>query len=440
MKMQVRTSPQLVLAGELLRASGADLENRVHQEIRDNPALELNHEQAYMGNSPSKVIQLQTGTRSRERRSPIEYDSGLPTFEDQLEKLAHREPVIDQLIAQAALLVNRADLETVTAMLYAIDSDGYLRVSSEDLSTQLGLEQVEIERLIPILHELEPPGIGARDLRECLLIQCRYLQTNGVHCGVVKRVLEEAWDDFTAQHWDRIAKRLRIRRTELEGTIHFISQNLNPHPLALIDHEPEASTRLHQPDLIISPKENENDFSLEIPAAAAFDLHISDGFTQLFRELSPVGEELSSQDRIWIQGHLSRARLFILSLQKRWETLRRIGEYLIQFQHAFLKNGPSNLKPLTQAMVAHALNCHESTVSRAVQNKVVQLPTGRLVAMEVFFDASLPIKAAIKQMMAESHKSMSDREMSERLAQVGYSVARRTITKYRAQLSHTTGL
>jgi RNA polymerase sigma-54 factor len=314
-----------------------------------------------------------------------------------------------------------------------------LRSSSEQLAAQLRLERADIERLIPVLHELEPPGIGARDLRECLSIQYRYLETQGIHCTPVKEILELAWEDFAAQRWGRVAEKLGITKSELDSARRFIAQNLYPRPLALMSDEGNSEA-LHHPDLIIlrHKQDEEITFALEVPAEA-FELRLSQSFTRVIAECSAGEEELSTQERDWLALHLERARLFITSLQKRWETLRRIGEFIIEFQKGFLEGGTSHLKPLTQAMVANALGCHESTVSRAVNNKVVQLPNGHLVPMEIFFDASLPVKAALQQILADSQRAISDREMTERLAQAGYSVARRTVTKYRAQINQVGG-
>jgi RNA polymerase sigma-54 factor len=304
------------------------------------------------------------------------------------------------------------------------------------LAADLGLDPADIKRLIPVLHELEPAGIGARDLRECLLIQCRTLEIEGASCVLAKQILEQYWDDFAAQHWERLSKRLGVPKAELEEVRHFIAQSFNPHPLAMMDDDPGTPASLHNPDLIVSRHNLDGNsvFSLEIPAIEAFELRLSHSFTDVIEEDS-AGEQASIQERAWMQMHLERARLFIASLQQRWETIRRIGEYIIEFQRDFLENGPSHLRPLTQARVAHALGCHESTVSRALNNKIIQLPNGRLVPMEVFFDASLPIKAALRQILADSQRSLSDREMSERLAQAGYPVARRTVAKYRAQIN-----
>jgi RNA polymerase sigma-54 factor len=438
MKMQLRITPQLVLAGELLRVSGVELERRIRQELAENPALEQMDQHSARDESWDKSMCRYTDIHLQ-RKSDLVHDQRdlLSPPEESLERMAGRESVIDQLTAQARVLVDREDLEAVTALLYALDVHGYLRDSPEQLADHLSLELADIERLIPVLHELEPPGIGARDLRECLLIQCRDLEREGMSCALVRQALEQCWEDFAAQRWERVARKLGISRTEFETVRCFIAQNFYPHPLALMKDDPGISTALNRPDMIISRyrRGEEIAFSLEIPAAEAFELRLSNGFNRVMEDCSSGDREISIQEREWVQSQLERARLFIASLQKRWETLRRIGEYIIDFQRDFLERGPSHLRPLTQARIASDLECHESTVSRAVNDKIVQLPDGRLVSVEVFFDASLPVKAALRQILAESRKSISDREMSERLAQAGYPVARRTVAKYRAQIN-----
>jgi RNA polymerase sigma-54 factor len=424
MKMQMRTSPQLVLAGELLRVSSAELENRIRRELEENPALEKTNHHSHWESAQKKFNSIHSRPE-------------ITALEDTLERTVIREPILARLAAQAALFVSGQDLDTVTTLLYALDAQGYLKDSPEQLTARLGLEQADVERLLPILHQLEPPGIGARDLRECLLIQAHYLQEEGVSCDLLKRVLEESWDDFAEQRWGHVARKLRVSKIEIESVHHFITQNLYPYPLGMMGEDPETPTVLHDPDLIISRRKQDGQvtFSIEIPAAEAFELRLSDGFTRAMEASTFSREEFTTTERDWLQSHLERARLFIGSLQKRWETLRRIVEYVIEYQKEFLECGPSRLKPLTQSMVARALGCHESTVSRAVNAKVVQLPNGRLAPMDVFFDASLSVKAVLRQILADSRKSISDREMTERLAQAGYFVARRTVAKYRAQIN-----
>ncbi|MBP1693338.1 MAG: rpoN, partial [Chloroflexi bacterium] len=131
---------------------------------------------------------------------------------------------------------------------------------------------------------------------------------------------------------------------------------------------------------------------------------------------------------------MERARLFIASVEQRWSTLRCIGEYLLEYQRDFFERGPAALHPLTRAQLAAELGCHESTVSRAVSEKILQTPEGRLMPLATLFDATLPVKAAIQRLLSEQPGRLSDQEIAGHLQAQGWPVARRTVAKYRSQM------
>jgi RNA polymerase sigma-54 factor len=175
---------------------------------------------------------------------------------------------------------------------------------------------------------------------------------------------------------------------------------------------------------------------LEIPDAEQYELRVCAPFADALRSNGNGRSALLPAERAWIKFYVDRAHLFIRALQQRWVTLRRIGEYLLAYQGEFLEHGPRLLKPLTRTRVAGALDFHESTVSRAVQDKIAQLPDGRLIPLRDFFDDSLAVKEAMRQVLANAHRPLSDREITECLRAEGICLARRTVTKYRAQLQH----
>jgi RNA polymerase sigma-54 factor len=144
---------------------------------------------------------------------------------------------------------------------------------------------------------------------------------------------------------------------------------------------------------------------------------------------------LPKHERLWIKIHIDQASLIIDALRQRWETLRRIGEFLIEYQMDFLNYGPLYLKPLTRVVVAQNLNIHESTVSRAVSNKLIQLPDGRLNPLSSFFDSSLAAKEAIRFLIRDNAKRLCDREIAEGLQAKGMNLSRRTVTKYRQEIN-----
>jgi RNA polymerase sigma-54 factor len=216
-----------------------------------------------------------------------------------------------------------------------------------------------------------------------------------------------------------------------------MARNLNSHPLQLISDTQMCAERLWGADLIIRRKSQDQkySYSLEIPAAQVWELRSSDCFTDLTLSEKTGGSDLSDSDRTWIKSHLDRARLFINALSQRWSTLRRIGEYLLDCQAEFLDKGPRYLKPLTRSELSCALGLHESTVSRAVSGKTVQLPDGRIISLSDMFDSSIPAKEVIRQFLAQVGSPLSDRQIVVHLQSQGINLARRTVTKYRQQLN-----
>ena len=449
LRTQIKICPEQVMASQLLRAAGADLEERVGRELADNPALELASEGASPDDpqrgSTLSLPDIPAGntTASSGRSGSIAAGSGRDfspsgTFQSELaEQVAARPSAIDQLMAQAALMAAGADLEAAIFLLQSLDGHGYLRARPEALAAELGVSTASIERARRVLHQLEPPGIGARDARECFLVQCAHLESEGVDCRVVCRILSEAWDDFAGQRWGRVAQKLRLPASAVEEAWHFIYQNLYPYPLLMVEDAPAGAETFRQADLIIHREIHggQSTYTLEIPAAEALALRLSACFERAWRDRAGDKSELSPTEQAWIQTHLERARLFMAALNQRWSTLRRIGEYLIDYQFEFLERGPRRLKPLTRAGVAGALDLHESTVSRAISEKTVQLPGGRLMPLSDFFDDSLAAKEAIRQLLARARKPLSDREIAERLRGEGLPLARRTVAKYRQQLN-----
>jgi RNA polymerase sigma-54 factor len=440
LKTQLKASPQLLLASTLLRVSGSDLEQLISRELADNPVLELVKEP----HAPCAYAFPDAGTIAGRLTAASNHALHIQTRwnGEQAEnrgELAAPVPVIDTLAAQLTLLVDQADRELAIALLHALDDQGYLRTPAEELAAELDVECATIARLIPVLHELEPPGIGARDICECFLIQCRYLESQGRDCGLVRRILTEAWQDFAHQRWSRAARRLHVPTHLVEEAWRFVYHNLYPYPLSLLGHDRAGAVAYTQPDLLLHREVREGCavYAIEIPGLEEYELRIGAHLAHLEQAALAEGEAgciLSTQERAWIQKYTGRAHQFMTALEQRWITLRRIAEYLVRYHYDFLEHGALHLKPLTRARVAAELGCHESTISRAIQEKHVQLPGGRLMALSDFFDASLAAKEAIRQILSSSPHRLSDQELADRLCHAGHHLARRTVAKYREQL------
>lgn len=386
-----------------------ELEQTVQRELAENPALELASVPGW-----------------RDRGATVSSAA-------ELTRIASRPPVLEELERELRLIAPGHCVAAAIYLLYSLDSRGYLTVARDALADEMGTSLQVVDEALEALHQLDPPGIGARDPRECLLLQCHRLEQEGVDCEPARRILTEAWDDFAHLNWEGVARKVGLSIDAVEAAREFVARNLYPYPLH-ITGSTLRGTVLPQPDLMVTRESQEGRvlYGIQIPAEEVWGLRISDSF----QRFEPLGEAsaMSGSEQAWVRTHVERARLFMAALDQRWRTLRRVGEYLIEHQSGFLDHGPRELRPLTRAAVAQSLGVHESTVSRAVSEKTVQLPGGRLLPLSVFFETGLPIKQAIAAVVAGSNGRLSDREISVRLKSEGFNLARRTVAKYRQEM------
>jgi RNA polymerase sigma-54 factor len=412
LSQQMRLTTQMVLSNNLLRLSREEFEEAIASELASNPALEGAGLRRAHANVPNR-------------------DDG-----DWLERVASSKSAVEQLLDQARLIAPSDDLPIMTYLIYALDDRGFLTVPEDELAGDLHISPERAKRNIAWLRQLDPPGIGARDVRECFLLQCCHLETQGCDCKTVCRILDMAWDDLLHQQWKRIAEKSGLSEREVLDAFSFIQHNLCPYPLSLLVDTLDESSVLPYPDIIIhrNPPGSHDQFSVEVPAAGAFELRVNPAFRQTAYASARVESGLAPAQREWIQQAMEHARLYVQAVEHRWSTLSRIAQFLVEYQADFFQCGPRHLKPLTRTEIAQRLGLHESTISRAVSDKVLQLPNGRLIPLGDLFDRSLAAKEAIRQLVAESSEPLSDREIAQRLECQSFQLSRRTIAKYREQL------
>jgi RNA polymerase sigma-54 factor len=294
-----------------------------------------------------------------------------------------------------------------------------------------------IERVLFLLQSLEPIGIGARNLRECLLIQINYLQNEGIVCPVAAEIVKSHLQELAEHKFSRIASELGIAVDDVAEASDFIRHRLNPFPAqgygAPDPSASESRTTIILPDVIISQGERES-FDVEVIESKRFFLRITPLYQQLAANLDREPDRFTEEERRHIKQYVSRAKLFIANINQRRQTLQKITEYIVEAQKAFLTNGVRQLKPLTRAAVAYHLGMHESTVSRATASKYVMLPSRKVIPFSDFFTASLSVMDVIKELIASETSPLTDQEIADELARRGIVIARRTVAKYREQL------
>ncbi len=426
-----KARPQMVLANKMLQFSSLELERAISQELAENPALELVEGGrcevcgAVFSGQDCPLCTWAEERRSLDRGREEWAPSSMDEEWDPLAQLASTPSLSEHLFEQMAPRLDPDDRALARYLIESLDEHGLLTTDLEELEGLTGAPGSKIEEIVALLQEQEPVGIGAKSVQECLLIQLRDLEEQGVEQPLAERLLREHWEELGKRQFHRIAEALGVPEEEVEKALEFIAQNLNPYPAQA--YRPTESPPYIRPDVIIRFREEE--FDIEIPEEERYRFQVH----PLYRELLN-SRAASEEEKEHLREYIARARLFMASFQQRWGTLRRIVAGLVEEQEGFLRLGASHIKPLTRAQLAHSLGLHESTVSRAMAQKYAQTPQGRLLPLADFFDASLRAKEWIGEMVSGEDHPLSDGEIAEELARRGLPLARRTVAKYRQAL------
>jgi RNA polymerase sigma-54 factor len=448
----MRVSPRLVAASYILELSSQELQQQIASELNDNPALELVDVPTcqvcgseLQGSVCPWCIQRQKGQEQpREDASASLYDDVLgsnvaQTFQDEefdpLTQVASEETLAEKLIADLGAMLDEEDMGIAEYLVGSLDDKGYLSCSIEEAAYDLEVDEQRVRAVLKQLQGLEPVGIGARNLHECLLIQLDYLDTLGVKQPHAREIISEHLVELGEHKFGKIAHELKISPEEVAEVWEFVKSKLNPHPAHGFaetnarDRDTRAMYIL--PDVIIA--KGESGFEVEVVESRRFVLRVSPLYTRVSTELQREAP-LSAEDKRHVQQYIGRAKLFIANINQRRQTIHNITKCLVDKQGEFLEKGIRHLKPLSRAAVAAELGIHESTVSRATAAKYVMLPDGEVIPFSHFFTPSLSIKDVIKEMIEREGRPLTDAQIAERLHEKGIAIARRTVAKYRMQL------
>lgn len=440
--MRMQPSAALVTYASMLVLSTAGIEERIQDEVVQNPALE----QVEPGPCPlcagtgaefvwgcPLCSASRSGWTSREPggSDPVVNHAG----PDQLAHLAQRRDAKQVLRDDLCLAVDRTDHPIAEYLVASLDDHGWLDCDPAEAAGALGVDPRRVRDVLAELQALGPPGIGARGARECLLLQLERWERAHPETGpnpLVREILVDYLELLGSGLHGRIARLTGRTEAEVRRAHEFIRAELRPYPmLAGDDTDGLAPIReaVVRPDvLIVERPEQPGAFEVALVEPRCTSLGVNPAYRGIGAQAGP------DAPRKQAARQLDRARSFVSCLRERWRTIKAIAEYLVQRQRDFVKHGPAHLSPLTRHEVASALGLHESTVSRAVADKYAQLPSGQVVPMSTFFDASLRVREALKQTIAAEQTPLCDAELAKLLTGQGYRVARRTVAKYRGEL------
>ena len=454
-QMGMRVSPRLVAASYILELSSQELQQAIAQEISENPAMELVEKETCPACGGPLQGSICPACLSLQKISPASQDADYDSSDDYINDMNLSAPSAEedfdpftQVAAQMSLaerllndlqtMLPKEDMALAVYLVGNLNDNGYLQVSVEEVAHQLDVPQADVERVLAALQSLEPIGIGARNLRECLLIQIAYLQGEGISCDVATEIVKNHLQELAEHKFSRIASELGVGIEDVAEASDFIRHRLNPFPAQGYGTPDPGSSEgratIILPDVIISEGERES-FEVEVIESKRFFVRITPLYQQLAAGLDREPARFTEDERRHIKQYVSRAKLFIANINQRRQTLQKITEYIVEAQRAFLLNGVRQLKPLTRAAVAYHLGMHESTVSRATASKYVMLPNRKVIPFSDFFTASLSVMDVMKELIASETSPLTDQEIADELARRGIVIARRTVAKYRDQLS-----
>jgi RNA polymerase sigma-54 factor len=443
MAQQQMLSPQMRQSLEILQATALELQQLVRQEIETNPVLEEEvPEEETPAEEPveededdsEELRQLEEDWSDYSAEGAQNVDAATEARRRQfLEGVTPPETLAHHLETQLSrLALDPVQRRIATLLVGNLDEDGYLAATPEEVADEAGAETAEVIEVLHSLQTLDPPGVGARDLSECLRLQ---LARRGEGQSVAARVADGQLELLGRKKFAEIASALRVSQDEVREAGALIA-SLNPKPGRAFAGE---VAQVLAPDVIIERVGEE--FAVSLVRDSVPQLRISRTYRDLLGEAAG-GAEVRSYLRDKIRG----GKFLIKSIQQRQQTILAIAREIAARQRAFLEEGVSALAPMTMAQVAEAVGVHETTVSRAIAGKTVATPQG-VFEMKFFFtggyraaDGAAVSSTSVKDVIAalirgeDPLKPLSDQQIVQKLAADGLAVARRTVAKYREAL------
>ncbi|HJZ46300.1 MAG TPA: RNA polymerase factor sigma-54 [Roseiflexaceae bacterium] len=439
-QQQMKASPALIALNNMLVLSTQDLQQLVQAELAENPALDQVESEESLcsrcGRPLSGATCIYCLHEDLKLAEAERDDASTPAADDEFDPLlAVAAPTSLHEAVRRDLHVSlpERDHAIVDYLVGSLDDHGFLDGSVEEIAAMMQVEPARVEHVLLRLQEFGPAGLGARDVQECLLIQLARLERQGMSNPHLREIVADYWFDLGEHRYGAIAQALGITYDDVVAARDFMRQHLRPFPLERASESANTiDTSYLMPDVII--REESGQLVAEVVESRRFYLRLNPLYQELAQAMARGQQDISPDEREHLSTFVSRARLFLTNLRQRRETIRRIAEYLIERQEAYLRHGVRHLAPLTRAEVAAAIGVHESTVSRATANKYVQIPNKEIVPFSHFFTASLSVKDVINELITNESTPLTDQDIVEILKGRGFDVARRTVTKYRGQL------
>ena len=476
-KLLQKLSPQQIQLMKLLQVPTANLEERIKEELEENPALEVgedghddynddpkdefdssNEEDFDSDGSPDEYENLDLSEYVNDSDDEVgDYklrDENYPEMDEgKVIPIRVETSFHDMLLTQLGLMkLDDRSHKIAEQIVGSIDDDGYLRRELTSISDDLAFRQnivateKEIEALIKNIQQFDPPGICARDLKECLVLQLKRKLTEGKEVEQAMLVLDKYFDEFTKKHYEKIQRGLGLDDVHLKAVINQIIK-LNPKPGGNIGQINKAESYII-PDFFIF--NNAGMLELTLNSKNAPDLRISEGYRDMMKdyERGTKKDKRQKEAVLFIKQKIDSAKWFIDMIKQRQQTLIGTMQSIMNYQQLFFLTGDeTTLKPMILKDIAEMTGLDISTVSRVANSKFVQTEFGAY-RLKFFFSESLSTDSGeevstreVKKILSnlieaeDKHKPLSDEQLTDMLQEKGYNIARRTVAKYREQLN-----
>ncbi len=477
-KLLQKLSPQQIQLMKLLQVPTANLEERIKEELEENPALEMDeegHEDEYaediqdeFDNASDEDADLDGSAEEYENLDISEYvvdddgeiadykmkDDNYPEMDDQkVIPMKVETSFHDLLLNQLGMLeLDERNFRIAEQIVGSLDDDGYLRseISSivDDMAFRQGLtvEEKEIEDLVLQIQQFDPPGICARNLQECLLLQLKRKLSEGVSVALAVQILSKYFEEFTKKHYEKIQRSLNLTDEQIKEVINQIIK-LNPKPGGNIGEVNKAESYII-PDFFVL--NNNGKLELTLNSKNAPDLRISEGYRDMLKDYDKGSKKDKRQKEavLFIKQKIDSAKWFIDMIKQRQETLVNTMSAIMSHQREFFLTGDeTTMRPMILKDIAELTGLDISTVSRVANSKFVQTEFGTY-RLKFFFSESLStdsgeevstreVKKILSDMIGAEDKKrpLSDELLTDMLQEKGYNIARRTVAKYREQLN-----
>ncbi|MDL2261892.1 RNA polymerase factor sigma-54 [Bacteroidales bacterium OttesenSCG-928-I21] len=466
-KLLQKLSPQQIQVIKLLELPTLELEQRIKKELEENPALDEGHDDDEIFSEDTYTEENEEKINADDEFSFEDYigdDDEIPTWKltvnnnskdvDYKEIPYSSSKTFHENLTEQLVLKDVSEREKFLAVFIIgnIDEDGYLRrnldaiVDDIAFSQNIDVREEELQDVLNIIQELDPPGVGARDLQECLVLQMERKEKQSSEVVIAKKILIEFFDEFSKKHYSKIMSKLNIDEKTLKSAIDVIIK-LNPKPGNSISDYQARSSLVIIPDFILNIVDDEIEISLSVRNSP--ELRVSKNFARMLEDYSRSSKnKKSDKDTLtFIKQKLDSAKWFIDAISQRQTTLLLTMNAIADFQRNFFLTGDeTNLRPMILKNIAETTGLDISTISRVANSKYVATPYGNYELKYFFSEAmqtdsgeevsSREIKQILKDCVAceDKSKPLTDDKLAEILKSKGYQIARRTVAKYREQL------